>query len=48
MVQSRKVYTEAYVILEKLKLLEQLPVEVKELLENNYDSNIEFEYDYSL
>ena len=48
MVQSRKVYTEAYVILEKLKLLEQLPVEVKELLENNYDSNIEFEYDDSL
>lgn len=44
MTQS-KVYTEAYIVLEKLNLLNELPQNLQELIKENYDNNINFTYD---
>lgn len=48
MTQSHKVYTEAYIVLEKFNLLNELPQNLQEIIKENYDNNIKFTYDYSL
>lgn len=49
MIQSKKMYTEAYIVLQKLALLSFLPKEIIELLEKNYeDDSTSFKYDENL
>ena len=41
---STTVYTESYIILEKLNLLNSIPLNIYELIKNNYNENINFKY----
>lgn len=48
MTQSNRVYTETYIVLEKLDLLKDLPDSLQELIEKNYDEYITFVYNDAL
>lgn len=41
---STTVYTESYIILEKLNLLNSIPLNIYKLIKNNYNENINFKY----
>lgn len=44
MIQTNKTYTESYIILKKLNLLNSIPADIYQLIKNNYDDNIKFYY----
>ena len=42
--QMTKMYSESYIVLDKLNLIDSIPTEIYNIIKENYDNNINFTY----